>query len=154
MNPAEAAVLLAAISANDNREVGEAGARAWSAALPDIDLHDALKVLPAFYRSATRNTKNWIFPGDVVAGVVELHAQQRKDVGEQARIEAASRRAIKGGANSDQRFGGDMDIVALRARQQACLDFDDEHLPKCPACSQAVQRRHVESKRKNTEAWG
>lgn len=88
MNAAEAAVLLAAISAHDNREVTESSARAWADALPDVDLRDALDYLPTYYRCATRETRNWVYPGDVLEGVIDLHHERRRAFGEQARQEA------------------------------------------------------------------
>jgi hypothetical protein len=80
MTPAEAAVLLSKISANDGREVTESAALAWAEALADCPLQDALDALPGYYRHATRDTRNWIYPGDVLAGAKRVQRNRRVDV--------------------------------------------------------------------------
>jgi hypothetical protein len=116
MTPAEAAVLLAKISANDNREVTEAGSRAWAEALPDVALTDALAYLPSFYREATRDGKNWIYPGDVLRGVVATHTRER------ARIAQAARQAVLD-SGDEWEVGGD----AMKALKAAAAKYDAEH---------------------------
>lgn len=134
MNTAEAAVLLAAISANDNREVGEAPARAWAAALPDIDLADALEWLPRYYRTATRDTRNWIYQGDVAAGVLQLHQERRARVGDDAVAQTAIGEA---GEDNDP---GHADLLVVRARRAALEAYDRGHLPTCQVCTEAADR--------------
>lgn len=132
MTPAEAAVLLAKISANDNREVTEAGARAWAEALPDVALIDALEYLPSFYREATRDGKNWIYPGDVLKGVVETHAKRR------SAIARAARQAVLD-AEPDEWSAGPK---AMRALRDAIEKYNAEHtIPQ------------IEAPARRNEAW-
>lgn len=84
MTPPEAAALLAAVAANDGRNITEANAHAWAAALPDVPLADALEVLPRYYRNASRDTKNWIYPGDVLELSKELHRERLSIAGKAA----------------------------------------------------------------------
>ena len=130
MNAAEAAVLLAAVSANDNREVTESASRAWAAALPDVELRDALDYLPRYYRAATRDGRNWIYPGDVLNGVIELHAERRRAVMRDARDEVT------------RRIGTDADaeLRAIRAAVDAGKAYDAEH--SIPRLEQA-ERQHL-----------
>lgn len=118
MNAAEAAVLLSAISANDNREVTESASRAWAAALPDVALQDALDFLPNYYRAAVRDGKNWIYPGDVLDGVLQLHKERR--------IIAADRAEAALGIPSDV---PDMerDLLARSARVEAVKAYNAAH---------------------------
>lgn len=95
MNASEAAVLLAKIAANDGREVTEAAARAWAEALPDVTLQDALDCLPGYYRAATRNSRNWIYPGDVLEGVEALQASRRRSAA-RAELERRGWAAVSG----------------------------------------------------------
>jgi hypothetical protein len=127
MTPAEAAVLLAKISANDNREVTEAGARAWAEALPDVALSDAIEYLPAFYREATRDGKNWIYPGDVLNGVIEMHRKRRRAAG------LAARQAVLDAGEDDYEAGP----VALKAMMDATRAYDAAHtIPQLEAARQ------------------
>lgn len=123
MTPAEAAVLLAAISANDNREVTEAGARAWAAAIPDVALQDALEFLPTYYRAATGDGHHWIYPGDVLNGVAETHRKRR------AAIALAARQAVLDAADDDYEAGP----RAVKAMKEAAAKYDAEHqVPNMP----------------------
>jgi len=79
MTPAEAAELLTCISVYDNREVNRPTAGAWAATLPDVSLADALAVLPDYYRAATRTSRNWIYPGDVLGLVAARHERLRAE---------------------------------------------------------------------------
>lgn len=80
MDAADAAALLSAVSANDGRNVNESTARAWAAALPDVTLSDALEYLPTYYRNATRGSRNWIYPGDILEGVTDLQKERVKSL--------------------------------------------------------------------------
>lgn len=118
MTPAEAAVLLARIAASDNREVTESASRAWAESLPDVALADAMEFLPGYYREATRDTRNWIYPGDVLEGVRALHKKRR------ARAFVAARQAFLEAAGVDDM---DTDLAAARAGKLAALAYDEEH---------------------------
>lgn len=120
MTPAEAAVLLAKIAANDNREVTEAAARAWAEALPDVALVDALTFLPSFYRNATRDAKNWIYPGDVLNGVSDMHRKQR------ASASWAARQAVFDAAGEEADFGETYE-KAHRAQLDAITEYNRKH---------------------------
>lgn len=118
MNPAEAAVLLSAISANDNREVTEAASRAWAAALPDVVLQDALDYLPNYYRTATREGRNWIYPGDVLDGVIELHKTRRT---------IAANRAEAALEVPPDTPDMDRELLVRRARVDAVKEYEATH---------------------------
>jgi hypothetical protein len=136
MNASEAAVLLARISASDNREVSESAARAWADSLPDVALRDALDYLPEFYRNATRDTKNWIYPGDVLNGVIELHRARR------SKIAQAARQAVLDAAEDEYEAGP----LALKAMREAVVKYNAEHQvpnekPKALNVMDALSRR-------------
>ncbi|MGV8965332.1 MAG: hypothetical protein ACOH2F_03550 [Cellulomonas sp.] len=61
MTPGDAAELLAMCSAYDNRKPTEIAARAWSAALPDINLSDARAAIITYYSTH----RDWVMPADV-----------------------------------------------------------------------------------------
>lgn len=135
MNPAEAAVLLAAVSANDNREVTESASRAWAAALPDVELQDALDYLPSYYRTATRDGRNWVYPGDVLTGVIELHKERRAVVAREAHDQAI---ASAGDIDEMER-----DLLARRAQVEAAKRYDAEH--KRPSSAASADQARVMS---------
>jgi hypothetical protein len=124
MNPAEAALVITAISANDGREPSEAAARALAAALPDVTLQDALDYLPTFYRNATHDKKSWIMPGDILLGVRAMHVERRREA-----MTTASRLAIEAVDPDDpevERMGTDW--VGLRAAREASQQYDENHV--------------------------
>lgn len=88
MNERESAVLLVHICAFDGRQVMEAQAMAWASALPDVALDEALAVLPGFFRNATRDSWNRIYPGDILSGVRKLRARRVSDAWESAKTSA------------------------------------------------------------------
>lgn len=147
MNPSEAAVLLSKVSANDNREVTESAARAWSEALFDVDLRDALEYLPRYYREATRDGKNWVYPGDVLTGVQELFKERRQTVAGEAR-EAA----VRGLSEDDQDVidKGGVGMVGNRAYSQAYREFDLQH--PMPGRDVLDRREFSEQERANNPA--
>lgn len=127
MNASEAAVLLAKISANDNREVTEAAARAWAEALPDVAVKDAIEYLPSYYREAMSDGKNWIYPGDVLMGVRELLNGRRSAA---AQIEEDRVRKSIPLPESDEILDqGGIDYIVVRARVQALKAWDAENGP-------------------------
>lgn len=83
MNRSETAVLLAKVSAFDQRTVGEADVLAWHDVLGDLDLADALAAVSGHYRDSTDR----IMPADVRRGVRELRAERRR-LAEKAAIRA------------------------------------------------------------------
>ena len=148
MTPAEAAVLLARISASDNREVSEAAARAWADALPDVELADALEYLPRFYRAATRDTHNWIYPGDVLNGVRELYQERRRAV-----MEAARRDAIESADPADEEVQEKgADFLATRAAVQAGRQWDAEH--DIPGREIDIKAERQSRERAHRNMWG
>lgn len=143
MNPAEAAVLLSKIAANDNREVTEVAARAWAEALPDVDVADAIEWLPRYYRAATRDGKNWVYPGDVLLGVRELFTERRR-----ALMEEAERLAIEAVADpeSDEVMDqGGAQMIGFRARIPVMKQFDLDH----PMPGEEIDRKSRESAPRN-----
>ena len=78
MKPSDAAVLLAKMSAFDQRTIGEADAEAWAEALGDgVTLDDALDVVTDHYRAS----RDRIMPADVLAAVRRVRVQRLRDAG-------------------------------------------------------------------------
>lgn len=71
MNTPEAARVLAAAAAYDNRHVTEEAATALAAALPDINLDEALKAVVAHYRES----EDWLKPAHIVNRVRQARRQ-------------------------------------------------------------------------------
>lgn len=77
MNASEAAIALGLCAAYDRRTVGEADARAWSEALPDIRLEDAKTAIVAHYRES----REWIMPADITRHVKNLRLSRQAAYG-------------------------------------------------------------------------
>ena len=72
MKLSDAAVLLAKMSAFDQRTIGEADAEAWAEALREVPLQDALDAVTVHYR----RTNLRIMPSDVLTAYRNLQARR------------------------------------------------------------------------------
>lgn len=72
MKLSDAAVLLAKMSAFDQRTIGEADAEAWAEALADVPLQDALDSVTEHYRLTSQR----IMPSDVLTAHRSLQARR------------------------------------------------------------------------------
>lgn len=131
MNATEAAQLLLAISAFDNREVNRPAAEAWALVLHDVPLGDALGFLPGYYREHTGLGLEKLMPNHIVVGVRELQAARITrawgDAFEAALLAGEDREAAR--------------VAAKEAQEQA-----EQHslLGAAYRAEQARQRRAIE----------
>lgn len=72
MTPADTARLLAACAAYDRRTVGEMDIAAWHKAIGHLDYTDALEAVAQHYA----NSREWIMPADVHAGVLTIRNER------------------------------------------------------------------------------
>lgn len=112
MNPQDAAALLAKCAAFDNRQPTKATTLAWSEALEDMPLVDALKFVTDHYATS----REWIMPSDLNAAWRQLRRERQLQIPEAQRpvppqdatgpefvkFRQAVSRAIGRGATPDQ----------------------------------------------------
>lgn len=72
MDASEAALLLSAAAAYDNRTVTESASVAWAEALADLRYEDAKHAVVTHYRGS----REWIMPVDIVDGVKAIRARR------------------------------------------------------------------------------
>lgn len=70
MTPAQVRVLLAKISAYDNRQPNEASALAWEETVADIGFAEALAAVASWFKKPDRR---YLMPGDIRAEVDQNH---------------------------------------------------------------------------------
>lgn len=124
MTRAETALLLGLCASFDSRTVGEADTLAWHDVLGDLPLHDAKTAVKAHYA----NTRDWIMPADVRAGVKRL----RRD-----RVEHADVKFEPTCDPDDPRAY----IRQLRAHRRAFGDGNPP--PESPALEQRLEPKQV-----------
>lgn len=78
MKPTEAAALLTVAAAFDNRKPDADQAHAWAAALDDLPFNDCREAVIAHYR----NSREWMMPSDVRAGVKRMRRARLTEYGE------------------------------------------------------------------------
>lgn len=131
MTPAEAAVALSLCAAYDRRTIGEADARAWAEALPDIRLEDARAAIVRHYRER----RDWIMPADVL-GLVRIVRRDRI-------IEAECRGALR--VEPPRDLDADLDITWRREYRAALGDGEDITSADARACSAVGATREPEA---------
>lgn len=77
MNVQEVSAVLAKIQAYDQRNVGEANLAAWTEALADVEVADALDAVAHHYKT----TSTWIMPIHILTRIREVHRQRLTDAG-------------------------------------------------------------------------
>lgn len=77
MNTQEAAALLAVAAAFDNRKPDADAAMAWGIALKDYEFNSCRDAVVAHYRE----TREWLMPADVIAGVRKIGAERMRPFG-------------------------------------------------------------------------
>lgn len=95
MNLVEASRLLAKVSGNDGRQVGESTVLAWQETLADVPYPDAMAAVSVHYREST----DFLMPAHLVALVTRLRTERRqaeRDQGHDERLHAYDKRAAAG----------------------------------------------------------
>ncbi len=77
MNVQEVSAVLAKVQAYDQRNVGEANLAAWTEALTDVNLEDALDAVAHHHKTVA----SWIMPIHIITRVREVHLQRLRDAG-------------------------------------------------------------------------